>query len=152
MDTSRVPECVILVGLPGAGKTTFYRDRFAATHAHVSKDLWPHVRDRNARQQRVVDELLAAGRSVVIDNTNAARRDRAPLIAIARARGARVVGYYLEVSTRTAVARNSARTGRAQVPPVAIFAAARRLEAPARDEGFDELHTVTEGGTLNAEG
>jgi predicted kinase len=30
---------VILIGLPAAGKTTFYREKFHATHDHVSKDL-----------------------------------------------------------------------------------------------------------------
>ncbi len=143
MNTSGVPECVILIGLPGAGKTTFYRAHFAATHAHVSKDLWPHARHRDARQQRVLDELLARGRSVVIDNTNPAKMDREPLLAIAKTRGARAVAYYFDVSTRAAVARNSSRAGRARVPPVAIFTTAKRLEPPTLEEGFDEVHVVS---------
>jgi hypothetical protein len=54
-----------------------------------------------------------------------------------------VIGYYLETSTREAVARNERREGKAKVPKVAIFTSAKRLVPPARDEGFDELHTVT---------
>ncbi|HEX8679764.1 MAG TPA: ATP-binding protein, partial [Chthoniobacterales bacterium] len=99
-------ECVILIGLPAAGKSTLYRERFAATHVHVSKDLWPNATKREARQQKLLEESLAAGSSVVIDNTNPSVVERAPLIAIARARGARVIGYFFHVSTRAAVARN----------------------------------------------
>jgi len=135
-------ECVILIGLPAAGKTTFYRERFAATHVHVSKDLWPNAQGREARQLRIVDEALAAGQSVVVDNTNPATRDRAPVIAIARSREARVIGYFFDVSTRAAVARNAGRTGRDKVPNVAIFTTAKRLEPPSVDEGFDRLFRV----------
>jgi predicted kinase len=137
-----VSECVILVGLPGAGKTTFYRERFASTHRHVSKDLWPNAQRRDARQQRILDEALAAGESVVVDNTNPSKKDRAALIAIARARHARVVGYFFDVSTREAVARNAARAGREKVPSVAIFTTAKRLEPPTLEEGFDQLFHV----------
>jgi hypothetical protein len=38
----KVPlECVILIGLPASGKTTFFMRYFGATHRHVSQDLWP---------------------------------------------------------------------------------------------------------------
>ncbi len=142
-DAPIAPECVIFIGLPGAGKTTFYRDRFAASHAHVSKDLWPHAKQRDLRQQRIVADLLAAGRSVVVDNTNPRRDDRAALIAIARAHGAKAIAYYFDVTTRAATARNQTRTGRGRVPPVAIFTVAKRLQPPARSEGFDEVYRVT---------
>lgn len=138
-------ECVILVGLPGAGKTTFYRRYFAATHVHVSKDLGPRARGREARQRREIGEALAAGSSVVVDNTNPTAADRAAIIADARARGARIVGYFFDVSTRVAVARNAQRAGREKVPEVAIFTIAKRLEAPARAEGFDQLFRVQMG-------
>ena len=43
-------ELVILVGLPGAGKTSFHRDRFTGTHVHVSKDLLRNRRDKQTHQ------------------------------------------------------------------------------------------------------
>jgi predicted kinase len=135
-------ECVILIGLPGAGKTTFYWRHFATTHRHVSKDLWPNARQREARQRRILGDTLSRGESVVVDNTNPSRGDREPLIATARAHHARVIGYFFDVSTREAVARNAGRAGRNNVPNVAIFAAAKRLQPPAFAEGFDQLFIV----------
>ena len=140
-----MPELVILIGLPGAGKTTFYRERFAATHVHVSKDLWPNAAGREARQRRAIDEALAAGSSVVVDNTNPSAADRAALMELARARNARVIGYFFDVSTRAAVARNAARSGREKVPNVAIFTVAKRLQPPTIAEGYDELVRVEIG-------
>lgn len=133
---------MILIGLPAAGKTTFYRRYFAATHQHVSKDLWPNATGRDARQRRTIAAALSGGASVVVDNTNPAAADRRALIELARAHGARVVGYFLDVTTRQAVARNSVRTGRAKVPNVAIFTVAKRLEPPTLAEGFDQLFCV----------
>lgn len=105
----------------------------------------PNVRDKQARQVAALRAALGAGRSVVVDNTNVTRAERAAIIALARAFGARAIGYYLETSTRDAVARNERRHGTAKVPKVAIFTSAKRLVPPALDEGFDELHTVTPG-------
>ena len=64
------------------------------------------------------------------------------LIGIARAHGARVIGYFFDVNTRMAVARNSERTGRGKVPNVAIFVTAKKLAPPMLDEGFDEVHVI----------
>ena len=136
-------DCVIFVGLPGAGKSTLYRDKFAATHVHVSKDLWPNATNREKRQAELIADSLGSGRSVVVDNTNPTVAERAKLIALARAHGARVVGYYFDVNTRTAVARNAERVGQGKVPNVAIFTTAKRLEPPTLAEGFDQLFRVT---------
>ena len=138
---------MILVGLPGAGKSTFARGRFPS-HEQISKDMLPNVRSKQARQDALLRAALSAGRDVVVDNTSVTLAERAAIIAIARERGARVVGYYVEASTREAIARNEKREGRAKVPKVAIFTCAKRLVPPSLDEGFDELHTVraVEGG------
>jgi predicted kinase len=135
-------ELVIFVGLQGAGKTSFYRERFAATHVHVSKDLFPSPRDRSARQRREIEAALGAGRSVVVDNTNPTPADRAPLVEHARMHGARVVCYWFEAAPAECLARNATRAGRARVPPAAIFATHGRLVAPTLDEGFDALYHV----------
>lgn len=134
-------ECVILIGLPGAGKSTFYRERYPS-HDHISKDTLPNAGNKQARQDAALRRALAAGRPVIVDNTNVTPAERAAVIAIAREFGARVVGCYIEATTREAVARNERRSGRAKVPKVAIFTCAKRLVPPVMAEGFDELHTV----------
>jgi predicted kinase len=136
-------EVVILVGLPGAGKSTFARGRFPS-HDYISKDAYPpSARNKQARQDAALRAALAMGRSALVDNTNVTTADRAAIIAIAREFGARVVGYYLDLPVREAVARNDTRQGRAKVPKVAIFTAAKRLVPPSLAEGFDELHTIS---------
>lgn len=146
-------ECVILIGLPAAGKTRFYRERFAGTHDHVSKDLMRHTRRPGRRQEQLIAESLSSGRSVVVDNTNASVAVRAPLIALARTHGAQIAGYYFPTEPADALRRNRARQGRERVPDVAIFAIRKLLEPPSPDEGFDRLFTVRldeEKGTFEA--
>jgi len=135
-------ECVILIGVPAAGKTSFYRERFAATHDHVSKDLLRNTRQPARRQEQLMAESFSSGRSVVVDNTNATAGTRAPLIRLARTHGAQVTGYYFPADSAAALRRNRVREGRERVPDVAIFAVRKRLEPPAIAEGFDRLFTV----------
>jgi predicted kinase len=135
-------EVVLLMGMPGAGKTSFFRERFAATHLHLSKDLWPHARRREERLLRRLSEALGEGRAVVVDNTQVSRRARAGVLAVARAQGAHVVGYFFAVRLQECLARNARRTGRARVPEEAVCILAQQLQPPARSEGFDALYRV----------
>jgi predicted kinase len=136
------PELIVFVGLQAAGKTTYYHEHFASSHVHVSKDLMRSVRNRDQLQRAQIAEALEGGRSVVVDNTNPTVFDRAPLIALAREHGARVIAYYFEAPVRMAVARNQQREGRARVPNVAIFATQKRLAPPTLSEGFDEVIVI----------
>lgn len=138
-------EVVIFTGLPASGKTTFYRERFAPTHRHVSKDNWPNARRKEQRQAEEIRAALAAGVPVVVDNTNPAVVDRLSVIEVAREFGARVIGYYFDASTRDAVGRNRGRQGKARVPDVAIFTKAKRMVVPTRGEGYDDLYRVSIG-------
>jgi len=135
-------ECVILIGLPASGKSTFFRERLAGTHDHVSKDLLRNNRKPQRRQEHLIAESLASGRSVVVDNTNPSTAVRAALIALARKYGAEVSGYFFETDARDALRRNRTRQGRDRVPDVAIFTVRKHLEPPTLAEGFDRLFTV----------
>ncbi|MDP9427039.1 MAG: ATP-binding protein [Actinomycetota bacterium] len=128
--------------MQASGKSTFYHERFAETHEHVSKDLFRHNKNRGRRQEQLVGEALRSGRCAVVDNTNPTLEDRASLIELAREHGARAIAYYFESGTRDSRERNGRREGKARVPNVAIFATAKKLVPPSRAEGFEEVHRV----------
>lgn len=135
-------QLVILVGLQASGKSTYYRETLAATHVHVSKDLMPAARNRDAKQLALIEAALAEGKSVAVDNTNPTPAARAPLIALGKRYGARLVACYFETNVKDSVVRNRRREGKARVPDVAIFTTAKKLVPPAFSEGFDEVHVI----------
>src|SRR5262249_16938154 len=110
-------EMVILIGLQASGKSTFAR-RFAATHRIVSKDDFPNNRRPERRQRQLIEEALAAGQSVLVDNTNPTPEVRAALIGLARQSGAAVVGYYFESRLADCKERNAQRDLANRVPDV----------------------------------
>jgi len=85
-----MPEAVIFVGVQGAGKSTFYRERFFDTHVRINLDM---LRTRR-REQLLFEACLEAGQSFVVDNTNPTPADRARYVAPARERGFRVIAYF----------------------------------------------------------
>jgi predicted kinase len=144
-----VKEAVILVGIQGAGKSTFYGERFSGTHARINLD---ELKTRE-REREVFEECLREKRSFVVDNTNMKAADRARYIAAARAAGYRVVGYFLEASLKDAIRRNALRAGKAKVPVPAIAGALKRLEPMRKEEGFDQIFVVKslDGGKFEIE-
>lgn len=135
-------EVVLLIGIPGSGKTTFYRQRLAATHAHVSKDNFRNNRDPKRRQAQLLTAALEAGKDVVVDNTHVTPAARQEAISIAKQFHAKVIGYVFDVEPHEALRRNRLREGKARVPDVAIYTMAARYEPPRKGEGFDELHRI----------
>jgi predicted kinase len=135
-------ELVVFVGLQASGKSTFFRERFAECHQHVSKDLFPNNRNKNRRQEHLPRAALSAGRCVVVDNTNPTLEDRRVLIGLGGEYGARIVGYFFDAGVRECIRRNEIREGKARVPDVAIYATAKKLVAPSIEEGFDAVLRV----------
>jgi predicted kinase len=135
-------DLVVLVGLQASGKSTFCRQRLAASHTMVSKDAFGNARHRQRRQMRLVTEALAGGRSVVVDNTNPSAAEWEPLIAAGRAHGATVVGYWFRPDPVAAAARNAARDERSRIPDIGFYATLARLRRPCLADGFDRLFVV----------
>ena len=136
------PEVVVLVGLQGSGKSSFYRRRFAGTHVLVSRDLFRNAPRPSRRQRELIEQALRGGRSVVVDNTSPTVADRAAILAVAREHGARTACCFFGRDVRAAIARNERRAGKDRVPVVGILATARRLVAPTAGEGFDVVLAV----------
>ena len=138
---------IILIGLQGAGKSTFYRTYFAETHELVSKDLLrtSKNRNKNLRQTERIKEAFREHLSVVIDNTNVTVQERAALIQSGLAHHVQVIGYYFEAGVKQCLERNRGREGKKQVPDKVIYITAARLIRPTYTEGFDKLYYVQSG-------
>lgn len=132
-------ECIIFVGLPASGKSTFYQQCFFHTHLRINLDM---LRTRR-RESILLQACIQAGQPFVVDNTNITRERRAPYIALAKDAGFRVVGYYFSSKVADCIARNSLREGKSRVPDKAILRFSRELHLPTSEEGFDALYYVS---------
>ena len=131
-----------MIGLPAAGKTTFYCQSLAGTHEHVSEDSCRHNRNGQRRQMMVIAEALAAGCNVAVDNTNPSPEEWRLIIELAHVHNASAVGYWWPPDLPGSLRRNADRIGAARVPDVAVFTTFRRLRLPRPDDGFDRLFEV----------
>lgn len=136
-------ELVLLVGLPGAGKTTFFGDRFAKTHTHLSKDKLGRKGSKEVKLQNLLTIALGNRESVVIDSCNVRKDHRANLISTAGFFGVPVHCYVFKVSSiEECYRRNAQRTGKSLVPEFAIRARRNEYIEPRWDEGFERMFYV----------
>ena len=134
---------VIMMGVQGSGKSTFYARYLTDNYVRVNLDT---LKTRN-RERLLIEECLSLGKSYAVDNTNPTKADRERYIPTARERGYRVIGFVMRTGVESCLSRNALREGKARVPDVAIYATARKLECPSYEEGFDELYEVENDGT-----
>lgn len=131
-------DAVIFVGLQGSGKSTFFEQRFAATHARINLDA---LKTRH-REQLMLESCLQRKIDFVVDNTNGSPEERARYIQAARAAGYRISAYYFDCEIRDCLQRNASRRGKAKVHPAGIYSARKRLKPPTLEEGFDAVYCV----------
>ncbi len=134
-------QLVLFIGIQGAGKSTFYKERFVDSHIRLNLDM---LRTRH-RERILFEASLKAKQRVVIDNTNPTRSDRARYIGQAKKAGFRIVGYYFQSRLEDCLMRNEQRIGEAAIPFKGVLATFQKLELPSWAEGFDELYYVKIG-------
>ncbi|GAA4934127.1 hypothetical protein GCM10023237_65530 [Streptomyces coeruleoprunus] len=133
----------VLVGLQASGKSTFYEQCLSERYGLVSKDLFPRgARNKQRRQMRLVEDAVAAGRSVAVDNTNPSPEEWGPLLELAHAYGATVTAYWFPPDVTGSLRRNALREGRDRVPDIGVLATMKRLRKPSPDDGFDTVREV----------
>ena len=131
-------EAIIFVGIQGAGKTTFFKERFADSHVRINLDM---LRTRH-RERLIFTACLGARQKIVVDNTNLTQADRRKYIFIAKEFGFKIVGCYFQTDLVKAIERNNRREGKASVPQWVISSAFDRLQTPSYAEGFDEIYDI----------
>lgn len=131
-------QLMLFTGIPASGKSLFYKQRFADTHIRINLDM---LRTRH-RESILYRACLEGKAQMVVDNTNLTRAARADYIRRARLNHFSIHGYFFDADVEDALQRNATRTGMARIPEVAILTAAKTLEPPSYDEGYDQLSVV----------
>ncbi|RAH72675.1 putative DNA 3'-phosphatase Tpp1 [Aspergillus aculeatinus CBS 121060] len=140
-------ELVIFCGSPGAGKSTFYWDYLEPLkYERVNQDL---LKNR-PKCIKVAKEHLAAGKSVVVDNTNADAETRAQWVAVAREFKVPIRCVYFTASPTLCRHNNAVRAAnlslnpesRTLLPGIAFGDFLRRFKEPSMDEGFKDIIRV----------
>jgi predicted kinase len=140
---------VVLVGLPGSGKST-YLERIGA--AGLSSDAVRKLLADDETDQTIhvrvfqtirylLEQRLEIGRPVTyIDATSLTPEERAPYIEIGRAHGCEVEAVFFDVPLAVCMERNAQR--HRVVPAEALAKMAAKLVAPAVEEGFTRVTVV----------
>ena len=152
-------EVVVVMGIPGAGKSRIAADYAARGYVRLNRDeLGGSLRDV---VEALDDELRSGTRKAVLDNTYLTRAARSDIVDVASARGLRARLVWLDTPLAQAqvnlVERLLERFGRLPSPeelvqtgrsvpgllsPTRQMRAIRELEEPGEDEGFADIERV----------
>lgn len=143
---------ILLVGIPGSGKTT-YAEKYIAEHPdtiHLSSDkireeLWGDeaIQGDNGMvfsfmQSRAIG-ALHDGKNVVYDATNITRKDRSYIISLCP-KFVQIEAHVIWAPIETCIERDSARER--TVGKAVIDKMLKRFQPPFYDEGFDEISII----------
>lgn len=148
---------VVMVGIPGSGKSTFVNDIYTELEGGstvVSRDdirfsLVEEDEPYFSKEVEVYDTFIRCIKDALTFNTETVFADATHLTAASRTKllhrlgssieGVELTAMVIQTDLNTALKRNKKRKGRAVVPASVIRRMNDQFEFPSFDEGFDKI-------------
>lgn len=151
---------VLMMGVPGSGKTTYAKKMMGDYDIYVSRDEIrfelvkedePYFSKEDEVLQTFIrtinDALPIAQRYVIADATHLNMGSRAKILKNLHNKPDNIYVVYVAVSLQTALERNAQRKGRALVPESSIKNMYKSISLPRKEEGIDMTLWLNEDGT-----
>lgn len=151
---------VLMMGVPGSGKTTYAKKMMGDYDIYVSRDEIrfglvkedePYFSKEDEVLQTFIrtinDALPIAQRYVIADATHLNMGSRAKILKNLHNKPDNVYVIYVAVSLQTALERNAQREGRALVPESSIKNMYKSITLPRKEEGIDMTLWLNEDST-----
>ena len=151
---------VLMMGVPGSGKTTYAKKMMGDYDIYVSRDEIrfglvkedePYFSKEDEVLQTFIrtinDALPIAQRYVIADATHLNMGSRAKILKNLHNKPDSIYVVYVAVSLQTALERNAQREGRALVPESSIKNMYKSISLPRKEEGIDMTLWLNEDGT-----
>lgn len=151
---------VLMMGVPGSGKTTYAKKMMGDYDIYVSRDEIrfglvkedePYFSKEDEVLQTFIrtinDALPIAQRYVIADATHLNMGSRAKILKNLHNKPDNIYVVYVAVSLQTALERNAQREGRALVPESSIKNMYKSISLPRKEEGIDMTLWLNEDGT-----
>lgn len=159
-----MPKCVVMMGIPGSGKTTVVKELFRDMEVHSTdqyiealarmsgktyNEMWrQNIKEATRKFKVDVEHSICLDEDFVVDRTNLTEKGRKEILN-------KLPEHYVKIvcvvgcDHRIAKGRNNLRDSGRRISDEVISEMIGKYEYPTPDEGFDYIvHVTTPGNSL----